>query len=301
MKRSNRILSFHPFFSILQGWVLGDAFLNKYYAAFDFEKQRIGLALAAESSMDICEADMGLDINAFWEEQGVDLEDFLYDDEYGQEDDTITITTEGQQDEDAGNSKTEEAVEVFDFEDADPLPIGGGDEDFDFSVVASEPTITPVNDATGSTVPPPSHNEPPEREPVPHAPSNAPVALSAASLPESANDKSSSSGGVAIYVVAAAVISLIVAFVVRKTRRRRQQAMFQDAWREAEKEIVKSHRNLNYRDHEIVQKNPISFSPYRDGGFHDEETPRGEVDFDEEEEQHRNTFVLDTVMLDRMN
>ena len=139
------------------------------------------------------------------------------------------------------------------------------------------------------------------------SPSEAPAVFSA-SLPQSQtkapNSGGKGNGSVAIYVVLAAVIAMIVAFVVRKTKRRRQQKMFEETWRVAEKEIVNSHRNLNYRDHASTAKttNPVSFSPYRDGnGFHDEEQPREVMDFDEQEELHRNTFVLDTNMLDKMN
>ena len=38
------------------------AFLNKYYAAFDFRNKRVGFALAAEDSLDKCDADLNLDI-----------------------------------------------------------------------------------------------------------------------------------------------------------------------------------------------------------------------------------------------
>lgn len=44
-------------------WVLGDVFFNKYYAAFDFEKKRVGFAEAAEDSADSCTMDLDLDIS----------------------------------------------------------------------------------------------------------------------------------------------------------------------------------------------------------------------------------------------
>lgn len=39
--------------------------MNKYYAAFDFDKKRVGFALAAQTSQDICAQDLPLDISAF--------------------------------------------------------------------------------------------------------------------------------------------------------------------------------------------------------------------------------------------
>jgi hypothetical protein len=41
---------------------LGDAFLNKYYTAFDFHNKRVAFALAAVDSQDRCTADLNLDI-----------------------------------------------------------------------------------------------------------------------------------------------------------------------------------------------------------------------------------------------
>jgi hypothetical protein len=46
----------------LQGWILGDPFLLKYYSAYDFGAKRIGFALASENSNDICDDDLSIDI-----------------------------------------------------------------------------------------------------------------------------------------------------------------------------------------------------------------------------------------------
>ena len=47
----------------LQGWVLGDAFFNRYYAAFDFSNKRVGFAKAEKDSTDVCKGDLPLDIS----------------------------------------------------------------------------------------------------------------------------------------------------------------------------------------------------------------------------------------------
>jgi len=50
-------------FEISSGWVLGDVFMDRYFAAFDFENNRIGLAVAAaNASGSYCEEDWPLDI-----------------------------------------------------------------------------------------------------------------------------------------------------------------------------------------------------------------------------------------------
>lgn len=46
----------------IPGWVLGDAFVNKYYTAFDFGNKRVGFAQGVPESNDICQADLGIDI-----------------------------------------------------------------------------------------------------------------------------------------------------------------------------------------------------------------------------------------------
>ena len=52
--------------AMLPGWVLGDPFLMKYYTAYDFGQQRVGVAISTKNSAvtDNCEADSHLDINA---------------------------------------------------------------------------------------------------------------------------------------------------------------------------------------------------------------------------------------------
>jgi hypothetical protein len=48
----------------LDGWVLGDVFFNSHYAAFDFDKKRVGFARAAKNSKEICQSDLAMDITS---------------------------------------------------------------------------------------------------------------------------------------------------------------------------------------------------------------------------------------------
>mmetsp|Transcript_1347 Transcript_1347/g.3398 ORF Transcript_1347/g.3398 Transcript_1347/m.3398 type:complete len:293 (+) Transcript_1347:2-880(+) len=47
----------------IPGWVLGDAFLNKHYAAFDFGNQRVGFARSHPHSADVCHDDLHLNVS----------------------------------------------------------------------------------------------------------------------------------------------------------------------------------------------------------------------------------------------
>lgn len=46
-----------------QGWVLGDAFLTKYYSVYDFVNKRIGFAKASKESSTVCDTDTPFDLS----------------------------------------------------------------------------------------------------------------------------------------------------------------------------------------------------------------------------------------------
>lgn len=49
----------------IPGWVLGDPFLSKFYAVFDFGEKRLGFARSARNSKDVCPSDTDLDLEFY--------------------------------------------------------------------------------------------------------------------------------------------------------------------------------------------------------------------------------------------
>lgn len=47
----------------LPAWILGDTFMNAYYAAFDFGRNKVGFAKLTSNSQDICQVDMAISID----------------------------------------------------------------------------------------------------------------------------------------------------------------------------------------------------------------------------------------------
>jgi hypothetical protein len=45
-----------------EGWILGDAFLNRYYTAFDLEGKRLGFAKSSQHNKELCPNDWPLDV-----------------------------------------------------------------------------------------------------------------------------------------------------------------------------------------------------------------------------------------------
>ena len=115
----------------MKGWVLGDAFLNKYYSVYDFENQKLGLAVAAENVVhDRCDTDLSFDVTNFWNtiyEQEKNNDEIIQNEQQDQEiqeqqqspvvleDDIIESIDGGWKDED----DLEDIIEADDGQDTD--------------------------------------------------------------------------------------------------------------------------------------------------------------------------------------
>lgn len=175
----------------------------------------------------------------------------------------------------------------------DDLIADDGDEVFDYSNVE---VISPPDDV---------HHEAPARVPVPNLENrdelidldpegattppdqfNITGASAVGGSLQPTSSTSNAASGVAIYVVISAIVVGLLAFVIRRRRTsvQRQQKQFQNMYQDAERAVVDSHKNTNYRDHSKV-------------AYRDEEL----MDGCNTAEDGRDGFVLDSKMLNRMN
>ena len=227
-------------------------------------------------------------------------------------------------------SDLEEDVQQLDPPPSSSSTISPSKGHIDFTV--ADFTVTESEDVVESSQPAhsPTHIEPPNREPLP--------ALHSSGLKHEDNGGVSSSssvsaGGIVAILFVTILIGLIAAMFVRRRRQRRgggggttggsagsnkkQHAMFQNKFRQAEKNIVGQHRNLNYRDHSSSTSSGAFHDALDDikytnsggaGGdqFHDEvgvcvAGRKGDEDEENDEEQDPVDFVLDSQILQRMN
>ena len=194
--------------------------------------------------------------------------------------------------EDQSQQLDEEATDKDDIEGDSQSDVQDGDDlAAEDNILDEDEDVFDFSDVEIATQPPEDpHHEAPKPEPVPPFGQTNLTDTSAASQSlQTPSTSSQNSSGVAIYVVLSAVLVGIIAFVIRRRHRagiQRKKIEFQTMYKDAERAVVDSHKNTNYRDHS-------SFS------YTDEET----IDYGNRSEgsDGRDGFVLDAKMLNRMN